>query len=232
MQVCGIGGSWLVRPAGQQKRLNEETVKTIYEKIEEEARPYLDTRSNEIHTSVCYAMAKQLLTHHPEADEGVVLPAILLHDVGWKMVPEEKHLGAFGPRAKDMETRRIHEIEGARIARRILASLQYNEKKTEEIVGIIEGHDSREKALSLNDAVVKDADKLWRFSPVGMEVDYQRFAVDRNRYVAWLTKGADMWFFTPAGRELASQGLAEAGITNDAGSATETDWSDDGFVEP
>jgi len=42
-----------------------------------------------------------LLAHYPEADEEIVLPAILLHDVGWKMVPEEKELNAFGPKPKD-----------------------------------------------------------------------------------------------------------------------------------
>jgi HD superfamily phosphodiesterase len=207
-------------------------VKAIYETIEEQAKPYLDTRSNEIHVTVCYAMAKQLLGHHPDADAEVVLPAILLHDVGWKMVPEEKQLGAFGPRATDMTTRRVHEIEGVEIARRILASLDYDKGKTEEILTIIEGHDSREEALSLNDAIVKDADKLWRFSAVGMETDYKRFGVDRNRYVTWLSKGVDTWLFTSAARDLARRGLAEAGITTGADPAEGLDLYDDSFVEP
>ncbi len=185
--------------------------KGMYEEIEERAKPYLDTRCNEIHVSVCYTMAERLLSHYPEADPEVVLPAILLHDVGWKMVPEEKQLSAFGPRANDMETRRIHEIEGVAIARRILASLGYERGKTEEILFIIEGHDSREEALSLNDAIVKDADKLWRFSPVGLETDLRRFDVDRDRYVRWLKKRVSRWLFTPAARDLAYRGLAEAG---------------------
>jgi len=186
--------------------------KEIYKKIEELAKPYLDTRSNEIHVSICYAMAERLLSHYPEADPEVVLPAILLHDVGWKMVPEEKQLSAFGPRADDMETRRVHETEGVKIARRILASLGYEGGKTEEILSIIDGHDSREEALSLNDAIVKDADKLWRFSQAGLEVDVGRFGVDRDRYMRWLKKRVSGWLFTPAARELAYQGLADAGL--------------------
>jgi HD superfamily phosphodiesterase len=186
--------------------------KEIYEKIEEQAKPYLDTRSNDIHVSICYGMAERLLSHYPEADPEVVLPAILLHDVGWKMVLEEKQLSAFGPRADDMETRRVHEIEGVKIARRILASLAYEVKKTEEILSIIDGHDSREEALSLNDAIVKDADKLWRFSRVGLEVDVRRFGVDRDSYMRWLRKRVSEWFFTPAARDLAYQSLADAGL--------------------
>jgi HD superfamily phosphodiesterase len=185
-------------------------MKAIYDRIEEQARPYLDTRQNGIHVSVCYAMARQLLSHYPDADPEVVLPAILLHDVGWKMVPEEKHLDAFGPRATDMETRRVHEIEGAAIARRILASLDYDGQKTEEILAIIEGHDSREEALSLNDALVKDADKLWRYTPVGLEVDHSRFGVDWHGYLIWLSQRIDTWFFTPAARDIAREELGEA----------------------
>jgi HD superfamily phosphohydrolase YqeK len=185
--------------------------KGIYREIEAQAKPYLDTRCNEIHVSVCYAMAERLLSLYPEADPEVVLPAILLHDVGWKMVPEEKQLTAFGPRANDTETRRVHEIEGVAIARRILASLDYERGKTEEILSIIEGHDSREEALSLNDAIVKDADKLWRFSQVGLETDLKRFDVDRAGYVRWLKKRVRGWLFTAAARELAYRGLADAG---------------------
>ena len=33
-----------------------------------------------------------LESFYPEADEEIVLPAVILHDVGWKMVPEEKQL--------------------------------------------------------------------------------------------------------------------------------------------
>ena len=184
----------------------------IYKKIEKLAKPYLDTRCNEIHVSICCGMAERLLSHYPEADPEVVLPAILLHDVGWKMVPEEKQLSAFGPRAKDMETRRVHETEGVNIARRILASLGYDGEKTEEILSIIDGHDSREEALSLNDAIVKDADKLWRFSRVGLEVDVSRFDVDRGRYMRWLKKRVSEWLFTSAARDLACQSLADAGL--------------------
>lgn len=184
--------------------------KSIYERIHELARPYLDTRQNDIHVTICYALAGRLLGHHPKADPEVVLPAILLHDVGWKMVPEEKQLAAFGPNGKDMDTRRIHEVEGVVIAKSILESLAYDQKKTVEILAIIEGHDSREEKLSLNDALVKDADKLWRYSPVGLKIDHSRFGVDWHGHLIWLSRHIDTWFFTPVARDIAREGLAEA----------------------
>ncbi|MFN8457106.1 MAG: HD domain-containing protein [Anaerolineae bacterium] len=99
----------------------------------------------------------------------------MLHDIGWKMVPEEKQRNAFGPQATDKAANRLHEVEGVRIAGEILAGLEYDSAKTEEILTIIDGHDSRLEALSLNDNLVKDADKLWRFTPTGVGIDYRRF---------------------------------------------------------
>ena len=55
-----------------------------YKDIFEKAAPYLNTRKNEVHVSISYEFARRLLTHYPEADEEVVLPAVILHDVGWK----------------------------------------------------------------------------------------------------------------------------------------------------
>lgn len=93
----------------------------------------------------------------------MVLPAVILHDVGWHSVPEHLHLKAFGPGPTDCEINRIHEAEGAKLARQVLEEVGYNPDLLEEIVEIVGGHDSRREALALNDAIVKDSDKLWRF---------------------------------------------------------------------
>ncbi len=78
--------------------------------------------------------ARRLLSHYPDADEEVVLPAIVLHDVGWKRVPEEKQLNAFGPKVKDKKKQRIHETEGVKIAKKILTRLNYDQEKILEIL--------------------------------------------------------------------------------------------------
>jgi len=186
---------------------------TIYDKIHEKAKPYLDTRQNEIHVDLCYGFARRLLSFYPEADEEVVLPAILLHDVGWKAVPEEKQLDAFGPNAKDDVSLRLHEVEGARIAREILKSLDYDGEKTKQIQAIIEGHDSRKEPLSLNDALVKDADKIWRFGPIGVDIDHRRFGVERQAHLELLAGFLERWFFTPQAKAMASEALDEAKAT-------------------
>ena len=151
-----------------------------------------------------------MLPHYPDADDEVVLPAIVLHDVGWKMVPEEKQLNAFGPKVKDKKTQRIHETEGVKIAEKILTDLDYDKEKILEILSIIDGHDTRQEALSLNDQLVKDADKLWRFTPAGVDIDHTRFGIPRDRYMEWLGTVINDWFFTPEAREMAQAALAEA----------------------
>lgn len=68
----------------------------------------------------------------------------------------------------------------------------------------------RLEALSLNDQLVKDADKLWRFTPVGVDIDHTRFGIARDSYIKWLDTVIDDWLFTPEAKEMALAALAEA----------------------
>lgn len=175
-----------------------------FSEIYELALPYLDTRNNKIHMDVSRAFALRLLQEEGGKPE-VVLPAIILHDVGWKMVPEELHLKAFGPHDYDRAINRIHEVEGARIAGEILEKVGYDPALITEIVEIISGHDSRETALSLNDAIVKDADKLWRFSKEASKIDPKRFNIDPKVHIHWLALQIDGWLLTETGKKIARQ---------------------------
>jgi len=187
-----------------------EIKSTLYDRIYKLAEPYWATRKNEFHIPSSYEYARRLLSAYPSADEDVVLPAVLLHDVGWKMVPEEKQRDAFGPEVKDQETRRFHETEGVRIAREILASLAYDKEKTIEILSIIDGHDSRKEPLSLNDKLVKDSDKLWRFTPYCVKIAHRHFGFELGEYVVWLGKRIDEWFFTDEAKAMARESLDQA----------------------
>lgn len=178
-------------------------MKPIFIDIYRAARVYWDTRFNDIHIPLSYDFARRLLLAYPEADEMVVIPAVLLHDIGWKTVPEAKQLKAFGPKATDKAASRLHEEEGVRLAGEILAALDYDPAKTGEILTIIDGHDSRVEALSLNDKLVKDADKLWRFTATGLDIDHRRFELDLAAYLDYMDGKIEAWFFTPAAREMA-----------------------------
>ncbi len=183
---------------------------TIYDEIYKRAEPYWQTRQNHIHMPIVYNFVRQLLTLYPAADEDVVLPAALLHDVGWMAVPQEQQLNAFGPQAKDEAAKRLHETAGVKIAAKILASLNYDLNKTQEILTIIDGHDSRSEAISLNDQLVKDADRLWRFTPIAIEIDYRRFGTSLEAHLDWLEAELDHWLFTPEAKIMSRKALVKA----------------------
>lgn len=175
-----------------------------YPEIYELAKPYLDTRYNDLHTRVAFSFALKLLAAEG-GDERVVLPAVILHDLGWKFVPEDKQLQAYGPRSIDMKLNRVHEVEGSNKAREILEEVNYDPDLIEEIAEIILGHDSRQEALSLNDAIVKDSDKLWRYSDESLEIDPPRFGITPEMYTKLVTHQIDIWFFTETAKKLARE---------------------------
>ncbi len=186
----------------------ERRNRAIFVKIEALARPYLDTRMNDLHTRISAGFS-QTLIEKEGGSEGIILPAILLHDVGWKRVPEEFHLKAFGPKADALEWQRVHEQEGAEIAREILQQVDYSEEKIQEIVEIIDGHDSRKVPLSLNDRIVKDADKLWRYSKEGFYIDIDRFEETFEQGMKRLQSNLERWFFTDTAKTLAQKELRD-----------------------
>jgi HD superfamily phosphodiesterase len=146
------------------------------------ATPYLQTRDNDAHTLYSYGIARQLLRRLPEADEHIVLPAIILHDTGWSTVDEFDAIQAIAPDRDGSYTWAVfqHEKEGARIAREILTELAIAAGDIDQICEIIDGHDTRLTALSLNDKLVKDSDKVWRVSPHGTDVAMPRFGLNRE----------------------------------------------------
>ena len=177
--------------------------------IWEAARPWLDVRSNDEHTLISYRLGIALLGAHPDVEARVVLPAILLHDVGWKMFPEEKLAHAVGPTAKYPELQRAHEIESVRIARGELERLAILDVDIGRVLAIIDGHDTRPQALSLEDALMKDADKLWRFTPHGISCLCDWFETPPKETVAMLESYVLPKLVTDTGRTMARAWLAD-----------------------
>lgn len=173
------------------------------------AKPWLNVRSNDEHTLISYRLGRALLKFHPGADGSVVLPAILLHDVGWKMFPADKLAQAVGPNPKYPELQRGHEIEGVRIARAVLDELAIDGIDIGRVLEIIDGHDTRKEALSLEDALMKDADKLWRFTAHGVATIGGWFASAPKDTLAMLEDFVLPSLLTETGKTMAGALLAE-----------------------
>ena len=137
--------------------------------------------------------------------------------MGWKAVPEPLQPTAFGPNRSNPEAARLHEMEGAKTARKILEKLRYPPEKINEICRIIRGHDSRKRSISRSDRIVKDADKLFRYSRKGVAIDLNRFHVPRGEYLSYLERYSKRWFFLSASRQLASEELGRRRTENQDG---------------
>jgi HD superfamily phosphodiesterase len=183
-------------------------MRRIFKEIWELAKPYLDTRDNEIHTKMSVEFAYKLLEAEG-GDEDVVIPAIMLHDVGWKMVPEDLQLKGFGPRVTLPALTKIHEDEGVKIAKDILEKTNYDSNKAEEILRIVEGHDSRKEPISLNDKLVKDADKLFRYTREYIDIYAEKFELTHDQMYARYEEKLAKWFLTHSGSKMAKAELGK-----------------------
>ena len=181
---------------------------SVFKQIYQLAQPYLNTRHNDIHTEMSMQLAYQLLNAEG-GQESIVIPAIILHDVGWKKVPAALQLKAFGPKATSPEINRTHEKEGVKIAKDILEKVNYDFEEMRWILEIIDGHDSRKQSISLNDQIVKDADKLWRYTREGFHIDAERFGESYVERLNRLRKALPVWFFTETAHQIAKEELQQ-----------------------
>lgn len=179
------------------------------------AKGFLDVRNNDVHSLYAYGIARQLLPLVPGAEPDVVLPAILLHDTGWSQVPRELVLAAIAPGGGRPDLVRTHEIEGARIAAGILEGVGWDPALIPRITGIIDGHDSRREALSASDAVVKDADKIWRLTPHGISTVMGWFGLTHEQAHRLCGYRVHDHLCTDAGRVMAAAFAAVASIDDE-----------------
>jgi hypothetical protein len=173
--------------------------KQFVEKLFSLAEPYLVARGDRLHTLIAHQYALFLLQQEG-GDKRVVEPAIILHDVGWsKLEPGDIKI-AFGVRAAGEEAarlNRIHELEGASIARELLEELAYDPLLIDQITSIILRHDSGCQPESLEEKLVKIG--FWN------ELTRQKLTTD-ERY-RFLHKHHKTWFFTKTASAVAEEEL-------------------------
>lgn len=174
----------------------------------EDARDLLAVRSNDAHTLYSVSIAHQLLGHHPNAEAKIVLPAMVLHDIGWSAVDPGLVLSAIAPGAGNPELVLRHEQEGARLASRLLERHGVTQEDIERIIHIIDGHDSRTESTSIEDSLVKDADKLWRLTGHGLDTIMDWFGLTRVQAFTLVESRVAGKLFTEAARSMASGFIA------------------------
>lgn len=193
-----VPGSYRGMPAGLEQ---------IYVRIYETAGPMLQTRFNDLHAEIGAQIVVELL-RRDGGDPRIVVPAIILHDLGWNEIPVELQRSAFGPGSTNAELNRQHELAGVRLAHQVLESLDYPADLTAEILRIIDGHDSRPQPETLEEAIVKDADKMWRVTKLGFPVNLEMLeTLTPQEFYTFIAVRASAWFGAPSALQMAREYL-------------------------
>ena len=172
----------------------------IWQAVEPETR----ARRNDIHLPLSLAFAERLCDAHPEADRLLVRVATLLHATGWARVDETRIISeGFGPDWRRSGIRFEHERQGCLVAAEVLPPLGYDQAFVDAVCAIIEGHDTRLVAYSLEDALLRDADRLWRFNHTGVAVSSTWFSMTPAQYTDRLEADVLPELLTVAGVEMA-----------------------------
>jgi len=151
-------------------------MKEIFEKIFDLALPYQNKRNDKGHIEILLSYVKKLMKVE-KGNENIIIPAIILHDVGWSQMPREKRFIIFkkGATAEEiLAVRYEHQEKGVKLAGEILNKVHYPIDSVRDILEIISEHDTRKGFISKEDGLVRDADKLWCFSSVGFKADVTR----------------------------------------------------------
>jgi hypothetical protein len=164
--------------------MTDETRLRRYEPVWRASAEFLRARKNDIHVPISFGLCQELLTHYPDADADICSLAILLHDIGWYQIDMVDILEkGFGPNMMQSDVRFLHESEGVRMSAEVLAATGWSASVIEQVGAIIDGHDTRPYPRSLNDRIVRDADKLWRFTVAGAAVASDWFKCTPQQYV-------------------------------------------------
>ena len=185
-----------------------------YQKLIDAAAPYQDKRSDWGHAKITLSYAVLLLKLE-RADPNVVIPAIILHDIGWSQLSEEERTLLFDvnvSKQKKLEMRIKHQEEGIRLAKKILEEIEYPIILHPHILEIISQHDTRKGFFSPEDGITRDADKLWRCSSIGFKADLNRspnYSFEEEYEKVRQENEQEGFFYSESAKKIAKQELSD-----------------------
>lgn len=170
-----------------------------FQAIFEKAKTYCRTADDLAHLNEATECAKWICEREG-GNAAVVIPAIMLHDIGWSQFSAEEEAEARGASITARAVHHRHEEEGSRLARIILQELDYDPLLINEITEIIRWHDSRPFAQSHNDAIVKDGNCLSRYTPTGIKCAASHLHISEAELEKGLQDSIDRNFLTKTAR--------------------------------
>lgn len=148
-------------------RLLEEVFKTCYEKGKNTSRWY-----DPYHVLFSTLFAVCLTKKAKESVSPLIVPAIILHDVGYTVLPAEAR-----ENWNAAQNRILHMQAGASIAANTLARIGlYSPLETGAIVGMVATHDNGYLGIKNHDLdclALRDADRVWVMHPISFYKDWK-----------------------------------------------------------
>lgn len=128
------------------------------------AASYNDARNDAGQAELVAYFSVRLLNYLKNGRREVVVPAAILHDVGFYFdgaTTWKKLVDSGGDTASEIN-RRPHQNRGLLFAGKILESVGYSEEYFCEIADIIGDHDTRKLPTTNSGEIIRAADLLWR----------------------------------------------------------------------
>ncbi|MBI4777703.1 PAS domain S-box protein [Candidatus Desantisbacteria bacterium] len=181
--------------------------------ILEKATNYCRDNTDLVHLNTALSMAKRLIAIEG-GNERVIIPAIILHDTGWQGFSYEEESAArrITVQLEEIRLRHQHELAGGVIADNILSEMNWPEKEKEKIVEIINWHDTRTISTTKEDMIVKDADKLSRYTPECFDLFCIKLGYSQREFFNILMENIEKWFYTDSAKYIAREYLLKRRI--------------------
>lgn len=171
----------------------------LEEKVKSRAIPLLqDGRPGDLEHTFRVVELGRTLAEAENGDMLFIIPALYLHDIGWSQIDYSEWQSTPYHQQEQSEPALKHQLEGAKLADRILRQIKLDKALTARIVKYIEVHDQPAKVFSLNDSdatLCFEADRLDRFGKDGKERFDSIFGGYRLEERAdFLKSGMAKWF--------------------------------------
>jgi len=142
-------------------------MKEVYKKILEKALPYYEAgRQGDAEHVRWLVETVPKFVDESEVDFDILIPVVILHDVGYAKVPQ-------GSDPFNLDIRKLHSEEGAKIAEQILEEVDYPKDKIKEIKRLTLKHDNWAFGDSFEDEPVlrifNNFDFTWMASKEGFD---------------------------------------------------------------
>jgi len=181
-------------------------------------KPYLENGRviDLIHTRISTDLAWRLLREGAKGDEDIVIPAVMLHDIGYSQIDDKDvyKKTTFPDKANsqyDVHVKELHLTEGAKFAEVILKELNYPGHLIPLIAEIVRTHEdlqgNKPDQSNMNRVIVSDADKLHRYTSYNITSAMALHGKGKKDAFEFMYNNIDNWLCLDISKRIAIEEL-------------------------